>query len=215
MDFWIEFLSRLVDGSLTTLEILAVSIPSAVSLGILLGSLRVYGGKILSKAADIISSIFRGLPLIVTLMIFFFGLADLSILLPPFWAAVSAFTLCGGSYISEYIRNSIESIEEGQSQAAKALGMSRFQELIYVILPQALRKALPSISNEVIYMVKYSSLAYIIGVQEIFSVAKTYNSLYFKSIEIFTTIALIYLLMTTSANIIFRMIEDRSKIPGL
>ena len=213
MEFWPTFLCGVLRGLIVTLKLLAISVPAAVLLGIFLGSLRVYGGTILSSIATTIANTFRGLPLIVTLMILFFGLGDLGIYLPPFWAAVAAFILCGGSYISEYVRAAIQSVEEGQSLAARALGMTKLQELIYIILPQALRRALPSISNEVIYMIKYSSLAFIIGVQELFSTAKTFNSLYFRSVEIFTTIALIYLALTSIATLALKIIEEKTKIP--
>ncbi len=213
MNFWSEFIVVLARGLIVTLEILSISIPASIILGIILGSLRVYGGKVTSTLSSAVANTFRGLPLIVTLIILFFGLADLKIYLSPFWAATIGFILCGGSYISEYVRTAIYSIEEGQSLAAQSIGMTKFQELIYIILPQAVRRALPAISNEIVYMIKYSSLAFIVGVQEIFSVAKTFNSLYFKSTEIFLTLALIYLILTGIATIIFKIVESKLKIP--
>jgi len=93
--------------------------------------------------------------------------------------------------------------------------MSKAQELLYVILPQAFRRALPGISNEIIYMIKYSSLAYIVGVTEMFSVSKRFNSLYFRPVEIFFTAAIIYLAMTTAATIGFKLLENKLRIPGL
>ncbi|OYT50772.1 MAG: hypothetical protein B6U73_03280 [Desulfurococcales archaeon ex4484_204] len=120
-----------------------------------------------------------------------------------------------GAYQSEYVRGAIRSIDVGQSLAARALGMSKAQELLYVILPQAFRRALPGISNEIIYMIKYSSLAYIVGVTEMFSVSKRFNSLYFRPVEIFFTAAIIYLAMTTAATIGFKLLENKLRIPGL
>ena len=214
MGFWEEFLPALFSGLVVTLKMLAVAIPASVLLGILLGTLRVYGGKALKTIATAIVVVFRGFPLTVTLLILFFGLADFHIYLTPYWAAVLGFTLCSGSYQSEYIRGAIRSIDEGQSIAARALGMSRFQEVIYIILPQALRRALPGISNELIYMVKYSSLAFIVGVPEMFSVAKTFNSQWFMPIETFSTLAIIYLAMTTIITLGFKLLENKLKIPS-
>jgi len=93
--------------------------------------------------------------------------------------------------------------------------MTKTQEILYIILPQALRRALPGISNEIIYMIKYSSLAFVVGVQEMFAVAKTFNSLWFRPIEIFLTLAIIYLAMTTAATIGFKWLENKLRIPGV
>jgi len=214
MVFWKEFLPALFSGIVATLKLLAVAMPASVVLGVLLGTVRVYGGKIVKTIATAVVVVFRGFPLTVTLLILFFGLADFHINLTPYWAAVLGFTLCGGSYQSEYIRGAIRSIDKGQSVAAKALGMSKTQEIIYIILPQALRRALPGISNELIYMVKYSSLAFIIGVPEMFSIAKTFNSQWFMPIEVFSILAIMYLAMTTIVTLGFKLLEDKLKIPS-
>ncbi|HEW93172.1 amino acid ABC transporter permease [Candidatus Geothermarchaeota archaeon] len=212
MDFWSNFLINLVQGLTTTLQILVISIPLSIITGFILGFARVYGNKIIFYISTGISTTFRGLPLIVTLLILFFGLADLKIYLSPFWASILGFTLCGGSYISEYVKGAIQSIEQGQAEAARALGMNKLQEIIYIILPQTLIRALPGVSNEIIYMIQYSSLSFVIGVKEIFSVAKTFNSLYFRSIEIFTTVAFVYLLLIAIATLVFKIIENKLKI---
>jgi len=214
MSFWDEFLSKLYPGALTTLQLLAVTIPSSIILGIFIGFLRVYGGKIGKTLANLYVYIFRGFPLLVTLMIMFFGLADIGIRLTPYWAAALAIIVCSSAYQSEYVRMSILSIDEGQSLAARSLGMRRSAEILYIILPQALRIALPGIGNEVIYMILYSSLAYVVGVNEIFSVAISVNSIWFKPTEVFLTTALIYLAMTTTASYGLKKLERKLWIPG-
>ena len=215
MSFWEEFFPALLSGFTETLAILAVAIPVSIAWGVVLGSARVYGNRLVSLIAAGIVGLFRGFPLVVTLLVLFFGLPELGIYIPPFWTAVLAFILCSGAYQSEYVRGAIRSIDVGQSLAARALGMSKAQELLYVILPQAFRRALPGISNEIIYMIKYSSLAYIVGVTEMFSVSKRFNSLYFRPVEIFFTAAIIYLAMTTAATIGFKLLENKLRIPGL
>ena len=214
MSFWDEFLSKLYLGALTTLQLLAVTIPSSIILGIFIGFLRVYGGKIGKTLANLYVYVFRGFPLLVTLMIMFFGLADIGIRLTPYWAAALAIIVCSSAYQSEYVRMSILSIDEGQSLAARSLGMRRSAEILYIILPQALRIALPGIGNEVIYMILYSSLAYVVGVNEIFSVAISVNSIWFKPTEVFLTTALIYLAMTTMASYGLKKLERKLWIPG-
>lgn len=215
MSFWESFIPDLLKGWLTTLEILAISIPASILLGLGLAVARVYGNWLISLIAGGFVALLRGLPLVVTLLIVFFALPKLGVYFPPFWAAVVAFIMCSGAYQSEYVRGAIRSIDIGQSLAAQALGMTRFREVIHIVLPQAFRRALPGITNEIIYLILYSSLAYLVGVQELFAVAKHFNSLQFRPIEIFSTTALIYAFMATIATLGFRRLEAKLRIPGL
>ena len=215
MGFWEEFIPLVLHGAVNTLWVLVISIPASVALAIALGSARVYGNAPLKAVATAFVVTFRGFPLVVTLFLLFFGLADLGIYLTPYQTATLAFVLCGGSYMSEYVRGAIRSIDIGQSLAARALGMTKFQELIYVILPQAIRRALPGISNEIIYQIKYSSLAFVVGYEEIFAVSKTFISRYFMPLQVFMVDAALYLAMTTAAAYGLRALEYKLRIPGL
>ncbi len=200
---------------MVTVEIIVVSVPIGVALAIALGVARVYGKKPVSLLATSIVVIFRGFPAIVTLLIIFFALPEVGVFFSPYWSAVLGFVLVTGAYQSEYVRGSIQSIQAGQSLAAQALGMTKLQEIAHIILPQAIRAALPGISNEIIYLVLYSSLASYIGVQEMFAVARTFNSLNFRPIEIFLTAGLIYAAMATVCFLGFRTLERKLRIPGL
>jgi len=215
MDFWESFLSALLHGWIITLGILMLAIPLSIILGQLLGIARVYGNKPVALLAAGFVGLFRGLPLVVTLLIIFFALPKIGLYFSPFWAAVTGFIFCSGAYQSEYVRGAIRSIDVGQSLAARSLGMSRYKEIIHIVLPQAFRRAFRGISNEIIYLILYSSLAYVVGVSEIFGISKHFNSLYFKSIEIFSTAAVIYLFMATVASLCFRKLENKLRIPGL
>lgn len=198
-----------------TVEIIIVSVPIGVALAIILGTARVYGNKPVSLAATSIVGVFRGFPAIVTLFIIFFALPEVGVYFSPYWSAVIGFVLVTGAYQSEYVRGSIQSIHSGQSLAAQSLGMSKMQEIQHIILPQAIRVALPGISNEIIYLVLYSSLASYIGVQEIFGVARTFNSLNFRPIEIFLTAGLFYAAIATVCFVGLRILERKLSIPGL
>ena len=215
MSFWEAFLPKILEGWVLTVEILVPAIPLGVILAITLALARVYGNKPISLLAAGIVGLIRGLPLIVTLFIIFFALPKLAIYFSPYWTAVLGFILCTGAYQSEYVRGAIESIDVGQSLAAQALGMSKLKEVVHIILPQALRRALPGISNEIIYLILYSSLASYVGVQEIFAIARSENSLRFRPIEIFLTAGLIYASMATVATTGFKIIENKLRIPGL
>ncbi len=213
--FWDTFLPQIFAGSVITIELIVVSVPIGVALAITLGVARVYGNRPVSLLATSIVGIFRGFPAIVTLFIIFFALPDVGVFFSPYWSAVLGFVLVTGASQSEYVRGSIQSVQTGQSLAAEALGMSKPQEIVHIILPQALRAALPGISNEIIYLILYSSLASYIGVQEIFAVARTFNSLEFKPIEIFLTAGLMYAAIATVCFVGFRLLERRFRIPGL
>ena len=115
---------------------------------------------------------FKGCPLLVVLFLIYFGLPSLGLTLSAFTAAVIGFVLCNAAYNSEYIRGAISSIKDGQMVAARALGMTKRQAIESVILPQAMRRAIPGLSNEFIYLIKYSSLAYMITVIELSGAAK-------------------------------------------
>lgn len=212
MDFPLEFLTALSSGLLKTLELLVISAPCGVTLGVLLGVLSVYGGRFLSYLSRAFTSTLTGFPLLVTMFLVFFGLPELGVYLSPTESAVLSFVLCSGAYISRYVRGAIMSIEEGQSLAAKALGMTKSQEVLYVVLPQALRRAIPSISNEVVYMVQYSSLAFAIGVQEMYSVSKSFNSIVFRPLEVFSMLALFYLALCTLASFLFKSIQRKLRV---
>ncbi|MFQ6124249.1 MAG: amino acid ABC transporter permease [Candidatus Heimdallarchaeota archaeon] len=214
MSFWELFLDKIIDGWVLSVKLLIPTIPLGVLLAIGLAVARVYGPMPLVYVSSGIVGLIRGLPLVVTLFIIFFALPKLGIFFPSFWSAVLGFILCTGAYQSEYVRGAIQSIDVGQSLAAQALGMRKGREIINIILPQALRRALPGISNEIIYLILYSSLAGYIGVYEIFAVARHFNSLHFRPIQIFLTAGLIYAAMATVATVVFRLIENKFKIPG-
>jgi len=215
MGFWETFIPKLIQGWAATVEILVITIPLGVLLAIALAVARIYANKPISLLAAGIVGTFRGFPLIVTLFIIFYALPKAGLYFSPFWSVVLGFTLCTGAYQSKYVEGAIRSIDVGQSLAAQALGMSKFREVLHIILPQALRRALPGISNEIIYLILYSSLASFIGIEEIFAVAKHYNSLNFRPIEIFLTAALIYAFMATIADLGFKILERKVRVPGL
>ena len=192
-------------------------VPSAVCglcLGILVGSLRVYGGRITRRVANAYVVLFRGIPLVVQLFIWYFGLPYFGIYFSPFAASVVGFSLCSGAYHSEYIRGALLSIKRGQTLAAQALGFSKLQMVVFVILPQALRRALPGCGNEIIYLIKYSSLAYMITCIELTGEAKILASQTFRYTEVFLTVGVFYLVLITITGWFLRLLEERLSLPG-
>jgi len=204
-----------LEGALVTLKLIALSIPLGLISGILIAVGRVYGNKLISSFCTIYTLFFRGTPLLVQLFILYFGFPSIGIFFSPFTAAVIGFILCSGAYHSEYIRGAIQSIKEGQMMAAEALGMTRAHAILYIILPQALRRAIPGCSNEIIYLIKYSSLAFMVTCVELTGAGKIIASRYFAYTEVFLVVGAIYLLMVSVVTKALNMLEKKLEIPGL
>ena len=208
-------LSPLLEGTVVTLKLIFVSIPIGFILGILIAVGRVYGNKLISSFCTIYTLFFRGSSLLVQLFILYYGLPSIGIFLSPFAAAVIGFILCSGAYHSEYIRGAIQSIKVGQMMAAEALGMTRSKAILYIILPQALRRAIPGCSNEIIYLIKYSSLAFMVTCVELTGAGKIIASRYFEYTLVFAVVGAIYLLIVSVVTKLLNTLEKKLEIPGL
>ena len=208
-------LSPLLEGTVVTLKLIVVSIPFGFILGILIAIGRVYGNKLVSSFCAIYTLFFRGTPLLVQLFILYYGLPSIGIFFSPFIAAVIGFILCSGAYQSEYIRGAIQSIKSGQMMAAEALGMTRPKAILYIILPQALRRAIPGCSNEIIYLIKYSSLAFMVTCVELTGAGKIIASRYFEYTLVFAVVGAIYLLIVSVVTKILNTLEKKLEIPGI
>jgi len=208
-------LPPVLEGALVTLKLIALSIPLGLILGVLIAVGRVYGNKIISTLCTVYVIFFRGTPLLVQLFILYYGLPSVGIFFSPFVAAVIGFILCSCAYHSEYIRGALQSIKSGQMMAAEALGMTRFKAILYIILPQALRRAIPGCSNEIIYLVKYSSLAFMVTCVELTGAGKIIASRYFEYTLVFAVVGAIYLLIVSVVTKILNRLEKKLEIPGL
>lgn len=208
-------LPPLLEGTVVTLKLIVASIPLGLILGILIAVGRVYGNRLISSFCTIYTLFFRGTPLLVQLFILYYGLPSIGIFFSPFTAAVLGFILCSGAYHSEYIRGAIQSIKSGQMVAAKALGMNKFKAILYIILPQALRRAIPGCSNEIIYLIKYSSLAFMVTCVELTGAGKIIASRYFEYTEVFIVVGAIYLLMVSVVTKALNRLEKKLEIPGI
>lgn len=208
-------LPPLIEGVLVTIKLIILSIPSGLILGIFIAVGRVYGNKFISSLCAIYTIFFRGTPLLIQLFIIYYALPSIGIFFSPFMAAVTGFILCSGAYHSEYIRGAIQSIKTGQMMAAEALGMSRIKAVLYIILPQALRRAIPGCSNEIIYLIKYSSLAFMVTCVELTGAGKIIATRHFRYTEVFLVVGIIYLLVVSIVTKFLSMAEEKLKIPGL
>lgn len=195
----------------------ALIVPSATIgfvLGVITGVVRVFGSRWMRWVGDTFTTIFRGVPLVVQLMILYFGLPNIGIYLEPYPASVLGFILCTGAYQSEYVRGALLSIRQGQIRAAYALGFTRLQTILWIVIPQAARRALPGCGNEIIYLIKYSSLAYIITCIELTGEAKILVSRSFRPTEVYLVAGFYYLVLVSAATWILQKIEKKLAIPG-
>ncbi len=182
--------------------------------GVLVGTLRVFGPPAVKRVFNWYTAFFRGVPLMVQLFILYYGLPNIGIYLDAYLASIVGFTLCSAAYHSEYIRGALLSIKDGQLKAAAALGMNHVQAVLWVIIPQAFRRALPGCGNEIIYLIKYSSLAYIVSCVELTGEARALAAQTFRFTEAFTVVACYYLFLVTIATYILKKTEQKFAIQG-
>jgi len=183
------------EGALCTLKLVALSSPPILLLGIFIGVLRVFAPRLARRFLDLYVDLVRGVPLLVLLMIFAYGLPEIGVTLDPFVASLLAFSVTGSAYLSEYIKSALLSIDYRFVEVAEVLGLSRTYTVFRIILPISLRTALRAASNELVYLVQYSSLASFAGVYETYAAAKSYASLYFDPMTAMLTVAALYVVL--------------------
>lgn len=213
-------LPRLLQGAGTTLVLVIVSLAIGFVLASGLVLARLSTNRLLSGFARGYIFVFRGTPLLVQIFLIYFGLGQFrgfweaiglwGVLRDAFWCAILALALNTAAYTAEILRGGIQSIPHGQVEAARACGMSRLLMLRRIIAPIALRQALPAYGNEVILMVKATSLASIITILEITGIAKQINSRTFAPFEVFTAAGILYLAINFGAAQLIRWLEWRT-----
>lgn len=196
---------------LLTLELTVVSILVGTVIGLLFALLKISNIKVLAWISDAYVFLVRGTPLIVQIFILYFGISNI-FLLPDFWAASLALAFHNGAYISEILRGTIQSIDKGQVEAGRSLGMSKSLTLRRIILPQAFRRALPPLGNQFIIGLKDSSLAAFISMNELFNVATTLGSNNFDEMTYLLIVAVYYLILVAILTITVNAFEKKLSI---
>ena len=209
-----EVAPELLAGLWMSIRLIIPSAVCGVLIGIVIGTLRVYGHPLLKGFARLYVLFFRGFPLLVQLYLWYFGLPCIGIYLSPFAASVIGFSLCSGAYHSEYVRGALQSTRKGQLLAAYSLGFSRTRAILCVLLPQAVRRALPGSGNELIYLIKYSSLAYMVTCIELTGKGSILANFHFKYMEIFIIVGAIYLLLVSVVSWGLNRLEGWIAVPG-
>jgi polar amino acid transport system permease protein len=210
-----QSLPQILEGVPVTLLLTFFSISVGFCIGLLLALGRVYGKKAISYGCIVYLEIFRGTPLLVQLFIIYYGLPAVGIIFSPIIAALIGLSLNSAAYQAEYLRGSIQAIPSSQMIAGRTLGMTRLQSIRTVILPQALRISIPAWSNELIYLLKYTSIVVYIQVRDLTFQAKDIASHSSRYLETFLVVALIYLLFTFVFSEIVDRVEKHVRIPGI
>ena len=212
---WGKTFSNLLWGALVTLMLTAFSVLFGTIGGTLLATASISGIKPLEWLCRIYIDFFRGTPLLVQIFMIYFGLPSLlqglglDFTFERLPAAVTALSLNSAAYLAEIIRGGIQSVDNGQWEAAQSMGMGWTQTMRYVIFPQAFRRMLPPLGNEFITMIKDTSLVAIIGFEELFRQGQLMVATTYRAFEIYAAVALIYLLLTFVASRIFSWLEKR------
>jgi polar amino acid transport system permease protein len=210
-----EIMPSLLEGTLITIELSVICIVFGLIAGALLGLARVYGNKIVYRVVTIYVEAVRGTPLITQVFFIYFGLGDMGILLRPLLAAGLALAINTSAYQAEYFRSAIRSINPGQMIAARAMGVSHFNAIRYIIIPQMLKLVIPSASNEIIYMIKCTSIAFTIGVPELMFKANREGLMHFKYVETYIVAAVIYIVIVLVVAELLKILEQKVSVPGL
>lgn len=211
---WERVIPVLNQGLRVSLALIIPSVIMGFFFGIIIGALRVYAPKRIRRIADWHVTLVRGVPLLVQLFIIYYGLPSIGIRFEPYTAGVIGFTLCSSAYHSEYIRGAFLSISHGQIKAAQALGFSGLQSVLWVVIPQAVRRALPGCGNEFIYLIKYSSLASAIVMMDLTGEAVALAGQEYKYTEVYLPLGAYYLLLTSICTLVLYKVEKRVAIPG-
>jgi len=208
-------LPYLLKGSLVTISLVGGALALGLTLGIPMATGQVYGNKYIAGLISFYVWFFRGLPVLVLLFLFYFGLfAFLGLDLSAFTAGILVLGLRSAAYQSQIFRGSIQSLSEGQMLAALSLGMNKTQAISNIILPQALRISIPGWSNEYSIILKDSAVTYAIGLMEIMTRGKFIATRTFKPMPIFLTCALIFLILTYGGIKFLNLLEKKVRIPG-
>jgi len=219
------YLDWVLSGIKWTLLVSVLGWIIAFSVGSVLGVLRTTQLTILRAPATIYVEVFRNVPLLVQMFIWYFVLPEIvpkalgmwmkqGMPLPEFWNAVLCLGFYTASRVAEQVRSGIQSIPVGQTQAGLAMGLTRVQVYRYVLLPMGYRIVIPPLTSEFLTIFKNSSVALTIGVLELTAQARQISEYTFRTFEVFTVATVVYLLITLTVIVIMRLLEKKVRVPG-
>ena len=218
LDLMITSFPKLLNATLITLKLLSLSLFFGLFIGLIFAIFRLGNNIILNKFAYGYSYVFRGTPLLVQIFIIYFGLGQIeylrstilwTVLKEPYWCAIIAFSLNTGAYTSEILRSAFQTIKPGFIEAGKSLGLPNKIIFYKIQIPIAIKQSLPAYGNEIILMLKGTSLASTVTLMDLTGVAKYIISTTFKPIEVFIVAGGIYLFMTFIIHNVIKYLEKK------
>lgn len=202
-------LPHLLNAAKWTLLISLAGMAISIVLGIFICAARISRQAVIRRLAAVYVSFFRGVPLLVQLLIFYYMLPYVGLDLPAIDAAILAVGMCSAAYTAEILRGALQGIPRGQIEAADALGIAPVWLWARILVPQALRIGMPSLVNELILLVKVSSLASVVGVVELTRVAQNITGVTYRPLEIYLAAAVVYLVINSLISALGRLAEQR------
>jgi len=195
-------------ATVLTLKLTVISLLFSCVIGLFFAFFRISGNNVLNLIAHIYLTIIRGTPLIVQIFIFYYGIVNL-LILSPFWAGVAALSIHNGAYITEIFRGSIQSIDRGQMEAARSLGMSYFLAMRRIIMPQAFKRSIPPLGNQFIIGLKDSSLVAYVTLMDLWGTAIdiAYNS--FQVLETYIVVGIYYMVLVLFFSYLVNKVEKK------
>ncbi len=209
----LDFIPQLIKGAQVTIHITVVGLLGGVILGAIAGLMRAYGNALINAIAFVYIEVIRGTPIVVQVMFLYFALPVLaSIRIDPMTTAILAIVINAGAYIAEIVRGAVLSISKGLTEAGLAIGLPRWKVIVHIVGPLAFRRLIPPLGNQFIVSLKDTSLFIVIGVGELTRTGQEIMAANFRAVEIWTAVAIMYLIMTGVLSLALRMIEKRMRI---
>ncbi|WP_432289349.1 glutamine ABC transporter permease GlnP (plasmid) [Aminobacter sp. BA135] len=208
-----DAMPALLGGARLTILITIAGLVGGLIVGFIAGLMRAYGNAILNGIAFAYIELIRGTPIVVQVMFVYFALPVLAdVRVNPMTAAITSIIINAGAYIAEIVRGSFLSVHKGLKEAGLALGLPMWKVLVYIVGPVAFRRMIPSLGNQFIVSLKDTSLFIVIGVGELTRQGQEIMAANFRAVEIWTAVAILYLLMTGTLTLILRITEKRMRI---
>ncbi|MBF1210374.1 MAG: amino acid ABC transporter permease [Gemella morbillorum] len=208
-DFLPKYYTTYIDATVTTLKVSLIALLIGLLLGIVICLAKISTIKVLNVLATIYVEVIRNTPILVQIMIIYFALPEVGISFTPFMSAIIALSINSGAYVSEIFRSGILAIDKGQMEAGRSLGLSYFQTMKFIILPQALKNSLPALGNEFISLVKESSIVYFVGVADIMFAANTIKNATYETFGPYLIAAAIYFIITSVLSFLVKRLEKK------
>lgn len=208
-NFLPKYYTAYLDATVVTLKVSLLALLVGLVLGVIICLAKISTLKVFNILATIYVEIIRNTPILVQIMIIYFALPEVGISFTPFMSAIIALSINSGAYVSEIFRSGIMAIEKGQMEAGRSLGLSYFQTMKLIVLPQAFKNSLPALGNEFISLVKESSIVYFVGVADIMFTANTVKNATYQTFGPYLVAAAIYFIITSVLSFLVKRLEKK------